>query len=176
MRFIFFIFMFLQVSLFAEVTDCTKVFEERKDELLKEIEKIDEARQSFEALRAASNVLFEKKDQALDIKQKNADMILSEIKEREESIKKMLKKNEDLLAEIKNETANKLSETYNKMKDGAAASILEQMDRPQAASILYALTAKKVSKIMAKMAPLAASEVTVLLTKGPPFDTNVTKE
>jgi len=38
----------------ADAIDCTKVFDERKGELLKEIEKIDEARQSFEALQAAT--------------------------------------------------------------------------------------------------------------------------
>ena len=45
--------LFLSVLLFGETIDCTKIFEERKSELLKEVEKIDEARQSFEALQAA---------------------------------------------------------------------------------------------------------------------------
>ena len=35
----------LSTLLYAETIDCTKVFEERKSELLKEVEKIDEARQ-----------------------------------------------------------------------------------------------------------------------------------
>lgn len=35
----------LGTFLCAETIDCTKIFEERKSELLREIEKIDEARQ-----------------------------------------------------------------------------------------------------------------------------------
>ena len=55
----------LGTLLCAETIDCTKIFEERKSELLREIEKIDEARQSFEALQAATNVLFDKQRAAL---------------------------------------------------------------------------------------------------------------
>ena len=175
---LFILYFFLLTSwVNAEVTDCTKVFEERKVELLKEIEKIDEARQSFEALKAASNALFDKRDAALKEKQLQVDEVLRQINEKEKSIEILIKKNEALLASIDDIKDNKISETYNKMKEGSAASILESMKRPEAAGILFTLPAKKVSKIMAKMTPEAASDVTVLLTKGPPFDeANTSKE
>ena len=66
-------------------------------------------------------------------------------------------------------TTDKVNESYAKMKDGAAAEVLSQMPRSNAATILYALDAKKISTIMAKMNPKVASEVTALLQKGPPF-------
>lgn len=177
MRLFIIYFLLLPTWLFSEVTDCTKIFEERKVELLKEIEKIDEARQSFEALKAASNALFDKRDTALNEKQAQVDEVLRHISEKEKSIEALIKKNEELLASIDDVKNNKISETYNKMKEGSAASILESMKRPEAASILFTLPAKKVSKIMAKMSPEAASDVTVLLTKGPPFDeVNASKE
>lgn len=58
--------MTLCFSLIAETIDCTKIFEERKEELLKEVEKIDEARQSFEALKAATNSLLDKQKASLN--------------------------------------------------------------------------------------------------------------
>lgn len=177
MRILIICFFLLTSWVSAEVTDCTKVFEERKVELLKEIEKIDEARQSFEALRAASNALFDKRDSALKTEQSKVDAVLAQISDKEKSIEALIKKNEELLASINDVKNNKISETYNKMKEGAAAAILEAMKRPEAANILFTLPPKKVSKIMAKMAPQAASDVTVLLTKGPPFDeVNASKE
>ena len=39
--------------------DCVSIFEARKDEIKKEIARLDEARQSLEAFRASSAALFE---------------------------------------------------------------------------------------------------------------------
>jgi flagellar motility protein MotE (MotC chaperone) len=61
------------------------------------------------------------------------------------------------------------------MKDKKAAAILDKMPRDKAATILFTLTPKKISKIMAKMNPVNASEVTLLLKAGPPFDQNISK-
>lgn len=150
-------------------TDCTAVFEKRKAELIKEIEKIDEARQANEALRAANDALYKKKLKILQKEQAKNEDILKQIKDENEKLAKKNKKNEELIASIEDIKNNKLSETYNKMKDGPAAAIMEKMGRGEAANILFTLPPKKVSKIMAKMTPLVASELTVLLTKGPPF-------
>jgi len=156
-------------ELFSATTDCTQVFEDRKHELLIEIEKIDEARQSFEALQAATNSLFDK--QRTQIKQKKAklDEKTKEITVKESKIKKMLKENKSLLDKIKGAKKDKISETYNKMKDSAAAAIIEALPLNSAASIMFSLSAKKVSKIMAKMDPQKASDVTQRISVGPPF-------
>jgi flagellar motility protein MotE (MotC chaperone) len=153
----------------AQVTDCTKIFEERKEELRREAEQVDEARQSFEALKAASTALFERQEKAIEQKRAELEAYEQQLKEKEEAIQKQLEENRKILALIKEAKENRLVETYAKMRDNAAAQILESMDRKEAAGIFFALPPKKVSKIMAKMDPVAASEITSLLNEGPPF-------
>lgn len=157
-------------SLFAETIDCTKVFEERKSEILKEVEKIDEARQSFEALKAATNALFDKQRESLEAQKADVNATLQKISEKEEAIKKMLEENQRLLEAINGAKNDKMSTTYEKMKDGAAAAIIEAMPEHEAASILFSLSAKKVSTIMSKMDPQIASNITQILKIGPPFE------
>ncbi|ACZ12940.1 MotE family protein [Sulfurospirillum deleyianum] len=163
--------------LWAEAIDCTKVFEERKSELLKEIEKIDEARQSFEALQAATNVLFEKQKSVLKEKESALAKTKEEIEVKEKRIASMLAENKKLLEQIEAKKNDKLDETYIKMKDAAAAAIIEKLPVHEGAAILFTLPPKKVSQIMAKMDPQIASEITQSLKKGPPFvENNQTKE
>jgi flagellar motility protein MotE (MotC chaperone) len=162
--------------LFAETIDCTKVFEERKAELLKEVEKIDEARQSFEALRAATNALFDKQRESLDAQRVDLNNTMQEIALKEASMKKMLEENQKLLDAIEGAKNDKMSTTYSKMKDGAAASIIEALPEHEAAAILFTLPAKKVSTIMAKMSPQIASKITQILRKGPPFNAQMNEE
>ncbi len=160
--------MFFSV-VFAETVDCTQVFEERKSELLKEIEKVDEARQSFEALQAATNALFDKQKAKLDEQRDDLNATMRKIANKEENIKKMLEENKQLLETINGAKNNKISETYSKMKDSAAAGILSELNTTEAAAVLFSLKAKKVSKIMAKMDPKKASKITQRLVLGPPF-------
>ena len=160
--------MFFSV-VFAETVDCTQVFEERKSELLKEIEKVDEARQSFEALQAATNALFDKQKAKLDEQRDNLNATMRKIANKEENIKKMLEENKQLLETINGAKNDKISETYSKMKDSAAAGILSELNTTEAAAVLFSLKAKKVSKIMAKMDPKKASKITQRLVLGPPF-------
>ncbi|MCD8543962.1 MAG: hypothetical protein LRY52_03645 [Sulfurospirillum cavolei] len=87
----------LSTLLYAETIDCTKVFEERKSELLKEVEKIDEARQSFEALQAATNALFEKQKASLKAKEAELAKTKEAIEEKERRIASMLDENKKTL-------------------------------------------------------------------------------
>lgn len=161
----------------AETIDCTKVFEERKGELLREVEKIDEARQSFEALQAATNALFEKQKNALKEKENAIAKTKQEIEAKEKQIALMLEENKKLLEQVQAKKGDKLDETYIKMKDAAAAAIVEKLPVHEGAAIMFGLPAKKVSQIMAKMNPQIASEITQQLKKGPPFvENNQTKE
>ncbi|MBE0491213.1 MAG: PDP protein [Sulfurospirillum sp.] len=157
-------------ALYSETIDCTKVFEERKSELLQEIEKIDESRQSFEALKAATNALFEKQQQSLEEQKKDINTSLEQITQKEEAIKKMLEENKQLLATIDGKKDDKLTKTYEKMKDASAAAIFEALPQNEAAAILFLLPAKKVSSIMTKMDAQIASKLTQLLKIGPPFE------
>ena len=171
--------LFLMMATFvcAETVDCTQVFEQRKKELLREVEKIDEARQSFEALQGASNALFEK--QKVSLKEREAALAKAklELEAKEKQIAQMLEENRKLLEQVEAKKTEKVDETYIKMKDAAAASIIEKLPSHEAASIMFGLPAKKVSQIMAKMNPQVASDITQKLKKGPPFvEDNQTKE
>lgn len=175
MKYIFFLLM--GTFLCAETIDCTKVFEDRKGELLKEIEKIDEARQSFEALQAATNALFEKQKVALQEKQNGVDKTKKEIEAKEKQIASMLEENKKLLELVEARKNEKIDESYVKMKDGAAAAIIEKLPTHEAAAIMFSLPSKKISQVFAKMNPQTASEITQRLKKGPPFnENNQTKE
>ena len=159
--------------------DCVSIFETRKDELKRELAKIDEARQALEAFRASSAALFEERNAKLAAKEAEINATLARAQEEKKQTEQLIKKNDEILKELKTMTSDKVGETYGKMKDQAAADVLSAMDRADAASIMYSLSPKKISAIMAKMEPAAASEITLLIKQGPPFikaEKNVTQE
>ena len=159
--------------------DCVSIFETRKDELKRELAKIDEARQALEAFRASSAALFEERNAKLAAKEAEINATLTRAQEEKKQTEQLIKKNDEILKELKTMTSDKVGETYGKMKDQAAADVLSAMDRADAASIMYSLSPKKISAIMAKMEPAAASEITLLIKQGPPFikaEKNVTQE
>ena len=167
----------ISTVLYAETIDCTQVFESRKGELLHEVEKIDEARQSFEALQAATNALFEKQKVSLKEKENALAKTKAEVDEKEKKIAMMLEENKKLLDQVQAKKSDKMDETYIKMKDAAAAAIVEKLPVHEGAAMMFGLPAKKVSQIMAKMNPQIASEIMQQLKKGPPFvENNQTKE
>jgi len=165
---------FLIISLvifsYASSVDCNQIFESRKSELLQDIEKIDEARQSFEALKAATNALFDKQKKHIEKENKELAEKKMKLAAKKKQIEELIAKNQKLLDIIKGAKDDKMSETYSKMKDSAAASIFEDLSAEEASSILFTLPANKISKILAKMDPRKASSVTLRLKKGPPFD------
>lgn len=149
--------------------DCTQIFEARKAEIAKEIDIIDEQRQSLEAFRASINALYDEKLSNLNKKEAEVNATLRAIDKKRKDIDEQISKNNKILDELKAMTTDKVSASYAKMKDQAAADILSDMSVAQAASIMYALEPKKISAIMAKMQPNVASQITIMLTKGPPF-------
>lgn len=173
---IFFTIFILVTALFSQTIDCTNIFEERKSEILKEVEKIDEARQSFEALRAATNSLFDKQKAKLDEQRADLNETMRKVATKEENIKRMLEENQKLLDSIRGAKNDKISDTYAKMKESAAAGILESLPINESAAVMFTLEAKKISKIMAKMDPLKASKITQRLRVGPPFDEEKAKD
>ena len=163
-------FIFTFTSLMALQTsdrlfDCTEIFKERKSELLVELERIDEQKQALNALKTATDELLKKKENRLNQKEEAVDRKLTEITTKEDSIKKMLKRNEEVLKEIKDIKMDRIAQTFAKMKAGSAANILSDMDAKEAASILSSLKPKTVGKILTKMDSKKASELTLILTK-----------
>lgn len=149
--------------------DCTQIFEARKAEIAKEIDRIDEQKQALEAFRASVMALYEENNTKLSKKEADLNATMRNIELKKKQIDEEVTKNSKILDELKAMTTDKVSASYAKMKDQAAADILSDMSVAQAASIMYALEPKKISAVMAKMDPKVASNITLMLTKGPPF-------
>jgi len=145
--------------------ECTKIFKERKGELLVELERIDEQKQALNALKTATEELLKQKEAKLSLKEEDLNTKLTQITQKEKTIKEMLEKNSKLLKALKSTKMNKISQTFAKMKAGAAANILSDMDTKEAVSILQSLKPKVVGKILTKMDPKKASQLTQLLAK-----------
>lgn len=143
--------------------DCTEIFKERKSELLVELERIDEQKQALSALRLATEELLKKKESRLNQKEESIDTKLLKITQKEQSMKKMLQQNELILKEVKNTKMNKIAQTFAKMKAGAAANILSDMDTKKASEILISLKPKTVGQILTKMDAKKASALTLIL-------------
>ncbi|MBT5935272.1 PDP protein [Sulfurimonas sp.] len=156
------------ISLFALQTsdrlfECTEIFQERKSELLVELERIDEQKQALDALKIATEELLKQKGDMLSIKEEEVNIKLEKIVQKVVSIKKMLKRNEEVLRELKNIKMTKIAETFSKMKPAAASGILSKMKAEDAVKILQSLKPKVVGKILTKMDANKASELTILL-------------
>lgn len=149
--------------------DCVSIFEARKGEIAREIDRLDEAKQSLEAFRASSQAIFNERNAKLIQKESDINATLAKIEEQKREIENLIKQNDEILSQIKTMTNDKVGEAYSKMKDQSAADVLSAMDRISAATIMYSLAPKKISTIMSKMEPAVASEITLLLQKGPPF-------
>jgi len=172
-RYLFSLLLFLTLlDANKDLLDCDSVFEQRKDELLREMERIDEREQEFRAYQEASKALMEQKNKKLSQKLNELNEKLAKSEATKKEIIKLYEDNKKLLSEINEAKDDKISNAYLKMKDKKAAKILDDMTRAEAAEILFNLTPKKISKIMEKMNPANASDVTLLLKAGPPFDSN----
>ena len=153
----------LQTS--EKLFECTEIFKERKSELLVELERIDEQKQALSALQVATEELLKKKETKLSQQEEVVNKNLSDITQKETSIKDILAKNAEILKEIKNLKMSKIAQTFAKMKPASSANILSDMDAVEAVAILQSLKPKTVGKILTKMDAKKASELTLLLTK-----------
>jgi len=169
MKFLLMITIFIVTLFSTDVYDCNKVFDERKNELLDELEKIDEQQQSLESLQAATSAMLKnkekrllEKEQELNTKMKNVTQILKDIKEEH-------KKNKQVLSTIQKGIDTKIIKAYSKMGSGKAALILAQMQIHEACKIMFDLQPKQVGSILEKIPPAKAAKITVMLQGGPPF-------
>ena len=145
--------------------ECTEIFKQRKSELLVELERIDEQKQALESLKVATEELLRKKEIKLSQLEEEVNEKLDEVKKREANIKAMLEENKKTLAQLKSTKMDQVAQTYAKMKPGAAAAILSDMDVVDAAKILQALKPKVIGKILSKMDPKKGSQITQLLAE-----------
>ncbi|MDQ1268354.1 MAG: hypothetical protein QG560_997 [Campylobacterota bacterium] len=145
--------------------ECTEIFKARKSELLIELERIDEQKQALSALKTATEELLIKREAKVSQDEEAVERKLGEISSKEESTKKMLKKNEEVLKEIKKIKMDKMAQTFAKMKAANAANVLSEMDPQEAASILSSLKPAAIGTILSKMDAQKASELTLILAK-----------
>lgn len=145
--------------------ECTEIFKARKSELLVELERIDEQKQALSALKTATEELLVKREAKVSQDEEAVERKLSEISSKEESTKKMLKKNEEILKEIKKIKMDKMAQTFAKMKAANAANVLSEMEPQEAASILSSLKPATIGTILSKMDAQKASELTLILAK-----------
>lgn len=169
MRVLFIVF-FAFVSLGALETsdklfECTEIFKARKSELLVELERIDEQKQALSALKTATEELLKKREAKVSQDEEVVSVKLKEITSKEESIKKMLQKNEEVLKSIKDIKMSNITQTFSKMKAANAANVLSEMKPEEAALILASLNPAVVGTILSKMDPKKASELTLMLAK-----------
>lgn len=157
----------LTISMFGKdnLLECNKVFEERKSELILELERITDREQSLEALREATTSLLTRKRDELDKQEKEVNNKLAQISEKEERIEAILEENKKLLEEIEQLKLDKISNTYSKMKAKSAAGILSEMQTEDAVKVLLTINPKVLAKIFAKMNPKKASELTEELSR-----------
>lgn len=164
-----------------QLLQCNAIFDARKGELKEQIRQLDEKTQSIQALENAAQNLLDKREAKLKERENALSIKLKEIedkeakeeaqnKQRQDSIKALIAKNENILKQIDDAKNNKLAQTYAKMKDSKAAPIIENLPQDEAASILFALSAQDMGKILSKMNPKKAAELTEILKKGPPFE------
>lgn len=164
----------------GELLNCNIIFESRKDEIKDQIRELNEKNQTLQILKDATQNLLQNREIKLKEREEALRIKLKEIedkeaqatinaKEKEEKIKSLITKNEEILKQIDDSKNNKLAQTYAKMKDSKAALILENLPQEQAASILFALSAQDMGKILSKMNPKKAANLTEILKKGPPF-------
>ena len=153
----------------AEVLNCESVFEMRKAELQKEIDKIAEQRKMMNILQDEQRRINDKKLEQLKLQEARVQGLIDEAKSRENNIKDLIKQNEELLAQIDAKKSQKISQTYAKMKDSKASAIIEELPLNEAAEILFAMDSKDIGKIFAKMDAGKAAKLTEMLKKGPPF-------
>ncbi|MBD5168468.1 MAG: MotE family protein [Helicobacter sp.] len=155
------------------VVDCNIIFEQRKAEILDRIQKIDEQQQALQALQSANQAVLDQRESSLEAKEREINATMEAITLKQTKIERLIAQNEEILRLIKQAKDDKISATYTNIKDSKAAPIIEQLDNAEAATILFSLDSKVSSKILSKMTPARAAELTQLLQKGPPFKPDV---
>ena len=159
----------------ADNTDI--IHAQKREEILREYEKLELKRQEIDSFTRASKKLFDERQSQLLRWEADLNKTLLEITQKEQNISKMnelseqkiadmLAKNEQILEQIKSGNKDKMLEVYAKMKEGKVAEVLGAMDDEEAVRILYRLEPKKIAAIMAKIDAQKAATYTDLIKRG----------
>lgn len=152
------------------VIDCNIIFEQRKNEIIQESKRVAEQKRLMNSLYDEQQELNNQKLQELKLQEQRVESLLKEARNKENEIKELIKQNEEILANIKNTNSEKITQTYAKMRDSKAGAILENMPLKDAAELLFSMDSKDMGKILSKMTPQKAAQLTEMLKAGPPFE------
>ena len=177
-RKLIFLVLFLPMFLFAvdkqKLLDCYEIFDQKRAELEAEAEKLLEKREAFEALKNTYMALMKKKEAKLKQKQTEINATLAKIENEKKQIEELVKKNKQILEEIKKAKLDKITQSYAKMRPKNAAQILSNMKSDDALKILQKLQPKIVAKILAKMDSAKAADLTKMMQGENNESTNTT--
>ncbi|WP_104724842.1 MotE family protein [Helicobacter cholecystus] len=160
----------LMVFVWGEIVDCNALFQSRKEEIAGELQKLQEQQQMLQILQGATEGVLKEREAKLKAQEEQSK---KRLEEQEKKIKDLIAQNQALLEEIKGVKQDKVVQTYTKMKDSKAALILESLPAKDAVDILGKMDAKLMSRIMAKMTPQKAGEITTMLQEVPSQNTDL---
>ena len=160
----------------TKVVDCQAIFEERKQELEVKLDAIRREQSSLDALKGATSSLQTQREKKIENKAKEVVANLHAItqkelamqqaaKQQQEQMKKLIEENKKLLEEIKAAKDDKILSVYVKMKPGASAAILSEMNATVASDVVAKMEPKKAAEVLSKMDPKKASAVTEAMRK-----------
>lgn len=184
----FFIFFSFCAVVFAADNDKKNIIDaQKREQILREYERIEAAKSELESYRRATRKLFKEREAQLLNKERDLNATLALIIEKEKNIstqnalheknmKDLLEQNQKILDQLNSGNSDKMLEAYVKMKDGKVAEVLGTMPALDAAKLLYRMEAKKISSVLSKMDANKAVELTDLIKTGAIFDNNSTKE
>lgn len=160
---------------------------QKREQILREYERLEAARAELESYRIATKKLFDERQKQLAAQQKELNATLAAVMEREQNISRaikaseerialMLEKNQEILNQLNSGNSDKMLEAYAKIKDGKLAEVLGAMPPLDAARLLYKMEAKKISAVLSKMDAAKAVELTALIKEGKIFENNATNK
>lgn len=167
--------------------DANIIEAQKREQILREYERLEAARAELESYRIATKKLFDERQKQLAAQQKELNATLAAVMEREQNISRaikaseerialMLEKNQEILNQLNSGNSDKILEAYVKIKDGKLAEVLGAMPPLDAARLLYKMEAKKISAVLSKMDAAKAVELTTLIKEGKIFENNATNK
>jgi flagellar motility protein MotE (MotC chaperone) len=171
------LFLLINIVLFAREDSykCNQIFEQRKQELIRELERIDNNRAALKVLQNATQSMLSKREEILKKKEEDLRKREKIVIRNVDRTNINLKKNQKVLSQIKKSVKNKTIKTLEQIGTDQAANIFEKMPTESAASILFDMKPKKIGEILSKMNADFASKLIILLQNGPPFK-NIKKD
>jgi flagellar motility protein MotE (MotC chaperone) len=162
-------------ALIAE-DNCHAIFEERKNEILFEVDRLDRSKGELDALGEATKRVLDEKESAIKAREEKIAADLKALEEERAKIEEGLKAQRELLTRLSEIKDGKVTDLYSGMKASNAGEIMNALDPYLAADILSRLDSKIAAAVLARIEPANAAVITGILHKGAPFtkDQNTT--